>query len=375
MHMSVKSGGFSYVVQARCSLTSYVEASPLRTETGQTLGNFIFEEIICRWGTIVEIVTDNRTSIVAALEHIAKRYHINHICISPYNSRANRIVEVKHFSFRDSLFKACDTDGAEPGSWSCYFFHTFWAKRITHRRHMGCSLYFAAHGVHPILPFDVVEVTSLLPPPDSVMTSEELVTRRAVEFTKCNKDLDRINDKIFKYRNKAIEAFVKKFAYHIKDYDFQRGHLVIVRNTRYEKALDRKHRIRYLGPMIFIAKNHGGAYILCELDGTVPFRLFAQFRVIPYFPRKSIPLPPIEEFLDITPDKLDQRMQSTKGDPEGIIDEPLNEEIIKPEEDIQLPDFNFAALFLLRRLPRTSRFNLWVEANVLDDKNSYVYHF
>jgi hypothetical protein len=177
--MSVKSGGFSYIIQARCSLTSYVEAHPLRTETGQTLGNFIFEEIICWWGTIVEIVTDNGTSIIAVLEHIAKRYHINHIHISPYNSKANGIIEVKHFSFHDSLFKAYDMDGAEPGSWSCYFFHTLWAECITHHHHMGCSPYFAAHGVHPILPFNVVEVTSLLPPPDSVMTSKELVTRRA----------------------------------------------------------------------------------------------------------------------------------------------------------------------------------------------------
>jgi hypothetical protein len=64
------------------------------------------------------------------------------------------------------------------------------------------------------------------------MTSEELVMRRAVEFTKCNEDLDRINDKIFEYRNKAMKAFAKKFVYCIKDYDFQRGHLVMVRNTR-----------------------------------------------------------------------------------------------------------------------------------------------
>jgi hypothetical protein len=269
------------------------------------------------------------------LEHIAKWYHINHIHISPYNSQANRIVEVKHFSFHDSLFKACDTDGAEPGSWLCYFFHTLWAEHITHRRHMGCSPYFAAHGVHPILPFDVVEVPSLLPPPDSVMTSEELVACRAVEFTKHNKDLDCINDKVFEYRNKAMEAFVRKFAYQIKDYDFQQGHLVIVCNTRYEKALDRKHHIRYLGPMIFITKNRGGAYILCELDGTVPFGPFVQFCVIPYFPRKSIPLPPIEEFLDIIPGELDQQIQSTKADPEWIIDEPLNKEIIEPKEDIR----------------------------------------
>jgi hypothetical protein len=276
------------------------------------------------------------------LEHIAKWYHINHICISPCNSRANRIVEVKHFLFHDSLFKACDTDNAEPGSWLRYFFHTLWAECITHRHHMGCSPYFAAHGVHPILPFNIIEVTSLLPPPDLVITSEELVARRAVEFTKHNEDFDCINDKIFEYHNKAMETFAKKFAYRIKDYNFKRGHLVMVHNTRYEKALDRKHCIRYLGPMIFIMKNCGGTYILCELDGTVLFRPFVQFCVVPYFPHKSISLPPIEEFLDITSDKLDQHIQSTDTDPKGIIDEPLNEEIIEPEEDIQLPHFNFA---------------------------------
>jgi hypothetical protein len=168
---------------------------------------------------------------------------------------------------------------------------------------MGCSSYLAANGVHPILLFNIVEVTSLLPPPDSVMMSEELVAHRAVDFTKCNKDLDCINNKIFKYCNKAMEAFMKKFVYRIKDYDFQHGHLVIVCNTCYEKALDCKHQICYLGPMIFIVKNGSGTYILCELDGTVPFQPFVQFLIVPYFPCKSIPLPPIKEFLDISSDK------------------------------------------------------------------------
>jgi hypothetical protein len=195
--------------------------------------------------------------------------------------------------------------------------------------------------VHPILPFDIIEATSLLPPPDTVLTSSDLVARRAVEFAKRNEDLARIHDKVFKYRNDAMEVYARKFAYKIKDYNFQRGHLVLVRNTRYEKSLDCKYRIRYLGPMIFLAKNRGGACILCELDGAVPKRPFATFRVIPYFPRRSIPLPPIEEFLDITPEDLNSRVDSTESDPDGLIDDPVVDEVEEPEEDIQLPDFDF----------------------------------
>jgi hypothetical protein len=66
-----------------------------------------------------------------------------------------------------------------------------------------------------------------------------------------------------------------------------------------------------------------------------------QFRIISYLLHKLIPLPPIKEFLNITPDELNQHIQSTDADPEGIIDKPLNKEIIEPKEDIQLPDFNF----------------------------------
>ena len=93
--------------------------------------------------------------------------------------------------------------------------------------------------------------------------------------------------------------------------------------------------------MIFLAKNRGGAFILCELDGTVPIRPFAAFRIIPYFPRKSIPLPPIEDFLDISRNDLDQRIASTELDPDAFLDDPLATEVVEPEEDLQLPDFDF----------------------------------
>ena len=60
-------------------------------------------------------------------------------------------------------------------------------------------------------------------------------------------------------------------------------------------------RPRYLGPLIVISRNRGGAYILAELDGSI---FDAAFRVIPYFARKSITLPPLDELLDISRQRL-----------------------------------------------------------------------
>jgi hypothetical protein len=86
-------GGYRYIVQARCSLTAWPEWRTLCTETGQTIGAFIFEEILCRWGAVGEIMTDNGITYVVALDWLVDRYGIRHICISAYNSQANGIIE------------------------------------------------------------------------------------------------------------------------------------------------------------------------------------------------------------------------------------------------------------------------------------------
>jgi len=104
--------GFQYIVQAWCSLTTWPKWCVLRVETSHTLGAFIFENLLCRWGAVGEIVTDNGTAYVTVLDWLSSRYGIRHIRISAYNSRANGIVERQHRTIRDSLVKTCDGDAS-----------------------------------------------------------------------------------------------------------------------------------------------------------------------------------------------------------------------------------------------------------------------
>jgi hypothetical protein len=190
MHMP-KAQGFSFIVQARCSLSNWPEWRMLRTETGRTLGAFIFEEILCRWGGVEEIVTDNGTPFVAALDWLAQKYGITHIRISAYNSKANGIVERSHRTIRDSLVKACNGDITQ---WPHFVHHIFWADRVTTRRSTGHSPYFMAHGVEPILPLDITEATFLLPDISSSLDTcscrsnalHVIVTRHMQCINECN---------------------------------------------------------------------------------------------------------------------------------------------------------------------------------------------
>jgi hypothetical protein len=104
-----KAGGFGYVVHACCSVSSYPEARMLRSENHKTLADFIFQDILCRWGTIQTIVTHNGKPFIATLNSLAKQYSINHIRISGYKAQANGPVEHKHWDLRQALYKIADS--------------------------------------------------------------------------------------------------------------------------------------------------------------------------------------------------------------------------------------------------------------------------
>ncbi|OBZ72853.1 Transposon Tf2-9 polyprotein [Grifola frondosa] len=329
MHLP-PSSGYKYLVQGRDSLTFYPEFRALRAETAKTLGDFIFEDILCRWGAISEIVTDNGTAFVKATEYLAKKYHVHHIRISGYNSRANGIVERSHYDIRGALFKAADGDQKR---WSQVVHSVFWAERITVRKRMGCSPYFAATGTHPIIPLDISEATYLQPPPDSIMSTTDLIARRAIALQKRHEQVARLNSKVFEARVAAAVRFEREHKTTIRDFDFKHGDLVLMRHTQIEKSLNRKMRPRYLGPLVVLARNRGGAYILAELDGTVFDRPIAAFRVIPFFARKSIAVP--QALLDIDEERLrEMREVTSQGDDEEIRD---NMEHVEAEDEEDLP--------------------------------------
>jgi len=102
-----KVGSYRYVLHARDALTSYPEGRATTSETGQVIADFIFQEILCRWGALEDLVTDNGPPYIAALDILAKHYGIHHIRISGYNSRANGLVESKHFDVREAIMKTC----------------------------------------------------------------------------------------------------------------------------------------------------------------------------------------------------------------------------------------------------------------------------
>lgn len=302
-----KLGSYRYVHHARDALTSYPEGRATTSDSAKVIADFIFQDILCRWGGLEELVTDNAAPYVAAADILAERYGIHHIRISGYNSRANGLIESKHFDVREAIMKTCQ--GVE-SKWREVLPQVFWAERVTIRKSTGYSPYYMAHGVHPLLPFDILEATYLSPTQDFGITTEELVAIRAQQLSKRPEDIAKMQETVTKSRMANLERFEKRFTSRITDFDFKPGALVLVRNSRIEEALNRKTKPRYVGPYVVVRKTVGTSYIVAELDGAQSRLRVAAFRVIPYFPRSKSSIP-ITSYIQ-------EEEDSTKDDPEDV---------------------------------------------------------
>ena len=117
-------------------------------------------------------------------------------------------------------------------------------------------------------------------------------------------------------RLQAAVRFERDHAATIRDFDFQWGDLVLVHNTAIEKSLNHKMCTRYIGPLVIISWNRGGAYIICELNSSVFDRPVTAFWVIPYFAQKSLSLPDLDNFLNIPCARLDEMEASATINPD-----------------------------------------------------------
>jgi hypothetical protein len=68
--------------------------------------------------------------------------------------------------------KTCNGDKHK---WQEVIHAVFWAEHVTIQRLTGYSPFYMVHSVQPVLPFDIIEATYLIPALDTGISTGELI--------------------------------------------------------------------------------------------------------------------------------------------------------------------------------------------------------
>jgi hypothetical protein len=104
------------------------------------------------------------------------------------------------------MFKVVD---GNQNKWSQVTYSVFWSEHIMIKKCMGCSPFYAASGIHPILLFDIVEANYLLPPPDFLLSTTDLVVWYVIALQKHTDDLSQLCNHVHRHHNHAAIKFEK----------------------------------------------------------------------------------------------------------------------------------------------------------------------
>lgn len=309
--------GFKAIIAARDDLSRASEGRALKSKKSKGVAAFFFEQILCRYGAVGEVVTDNGPEFKEAFQRLMKRYKLPQIKISSYNSKANGVVERGHFIIRESILKACE---GHVEKWPDYVHHAFFTDRITISQSTGFSPYYLLYGVEPILPFDLAEMTLLVDGFHAGMTTTELLALRIRQLRKKPEDIARAAALLKKTRFRSKEIFEQRYKHRLTKNIYEEGELVLVRNKAVENSADRKQYPRYLGPFQVIRRTRGGSYVIAELDGAVWRKGVAAFRILPFISREQL-----EELNMAEEDNL-ENMEDDNGEDQFSEEEEISED-------------------------------------------------
>lgn len=323
VEMGLPSNGHNYIVDMRDDLTGWLEARMLSTKSSHKVADFIWQDVICRFGCIPQITTDNGTEFQGAVSILAEKYGINIIRISPYNPVANGMIERGHRTWINSIWKLC---GSKKEKWSRWFYPALWADRVTTRRATGFSPYYLLYGRPHLFPFNLRDETWYTVDWHGISSTEQLIAVRALQIRRMHMDRRKAADRNTEMRVQAANDYATKNARRLVSGKYGIGELVlvalkgpgIVRGSGQPKSAD-----TWAGPFEVVKRYHSGSYQLRELDGAILKGSVPTAHLKPFYTKKA---PRPKEFLRSEEDSSEDIHPFQQSDEEDQRDEDFKPE-------------------------------------------------
>ena len=101
--------GNKYILVLKCALTKWIVLFAIADTKAETIAEFLFDEIICRYGSMEELVSDRGHEFVNnILIELTKLLKIKKLTTTPYHPRGNGMIESFMKTLKDQLFALVD---------------------------------------------------------------------------------------------------------------------------------------------------------------------------------------------------------------------------------------------------------------------------
>ena len=188
-------------------------------------------------------------------------------------------------SYIEAIWKVLQGD---TNQWPLWLGYALWADRMTVKKNTGYSPYYLLYGQHPLLPFDVIDVTFHVLDWPKVTTTAGLLALRMQQLEQRNILLLEARKKSFLSRAKAVDAYNQQHLSRMKRGEYLKGELVLVYNEALDNQMSGKGALRWHGPYAIVARHPSRAYVLQELDRAVLKQPVAWKRMKSYVPRRGL---------------------------------------------------------------------------------------
>ena len=104
-----KVGEYKYLITGMDYFSKNLEMCPLKSKSAREVAQFIYEDIICRWGSPDVIITDQGCEFCNAINNeLMEHTHCKHRITSSYHPQSNGLVERQNRTTTNFLLKNMD---------------------------------------------------------------------------------------------------------------------------------------------------------------------------------------------------------------------------------------------------------------------------
>ncbi|MCO5595120.1 hypothetical protein L7F22_049158 [Adiantum nelumboides] len=270
--------GKLYILVAIDYMTRWVEAQSVAKVNEKTVSKFVYTHICCRFGTSLEIVSDNGPGFRRGLlTEVCEELKISHRHSTPYYPQSNGLVEKANGIIAGIIRKMVES---KPKRWDNFLDGAIWAYKTTYRDATQFTPFHLVYGQEALQPIEL-NIPTIKLTGRHEQSNDEAWIDRLLNLV----ELEWKREAAYHcYKKKALQL-KDKLNEGIKDKEIKEKSLVLRYNNALDNMFDAKFERRWEGPFIVQKAFTGGYYQLMDLNGKEHPRKVNGYRLKPYLSR------------------------------------------------------------------------------------------